>query len=86
MQEHDRGLAGIKIYDKGMSIDVDVSPGIPVPTEEQPVAHALEVKQVKCKIHRMSLRLYDAKHDWLYTLFHPFIKGAVRRAIESAVE
>jgi len=86
VREHDRGLADIKIYGKGMSIDVDVSPGLPVPTEEHPVAHALEVKRVKATIHRMSLRLYDAKHDWLYTLFHPFIKAQVRRAIESAVE
>lgn len=86
LQEHDRGHADIKIYGKGLSVDLDVMPGLPVATEEKPLAHTLELRKCKAKIHRMSLRLYDAHHDFLYTIFHPFIKGQVRRAIETAVE
>lgn len=41
IKEHDKGLCDLRIYGKGMSISLDVEPGIPVATPEKPVAHTL---------------------------------------------
>lgn len=41
IKEHDRGLCDLRIYGKGMSIYLDVEPGVPVATPEKPVAHTL---------------------------------------------
>lgn len=38
-----------------------------------------EVKRAQAKIHSMSLRLYESKHDTLYTIFKPFIKNQARK-------
>lgn len=106
IKEHDRGLCDLRIYGKGMSIYLDVEPGVPVATPEKPVAHTLgafwlcvsgcgtqctwestdslsphhtDIKQAKAKIHSMSLRLYESKHDTLYAIFKPFIKNQARK-------
>lgn len=41
VKEHDRGLADLRIYGKGMSINLDVEPGLPVATPDKPIAHTL---------------------------------------------
>jgi hypothetical protein len=38
-----------------------------------------EIKRATAKIHSMSLRLYDSKHDFLYSIFKPFIKNHARQ-------
>jgi hypothetical protein len=37
----DRGRADVKIHGRGMSIDIDIQPALPVPTPEKPVARSL---------------------------------------------
>lgn len=37
----DRGRADFKIHGKGLSIDLDVKPTLPVATQETPIAHTL---------------------------------------------
>ena len=103
----DRGRADVKIYGRGMSVDLDVRPGLPVPTPEKPLARALgkkrwltgrrsgrcaspedkymlcsaaaEVVTARAKIHRMSLRVYESKHDFLYTIFNPYLKSQIKQ-------
>lgn len=41
VKEHDRGLADIRIHGKGMSIELDVEPYLPVATAEKPLAHTI---------------------------------------------
>jgi len=38
-----------------------------------------EVVRCEAKIHKMSMRVWDSKHDWLYTIFKPFIKSQIRK-------
>jgi hypothetical protein len=37
----DRGRADFKIFGRGLSIDLDLEPLLPVPTAEKPVAHSI---------------------------------------------
>lgn len=41
VKEHDRGLADIRIYGKGMDVELDVEPGLPVATPEKPIGHTI---------------------------------------------
>lgn len=38
-----------------------------------------EVLQCNARLHKMSLRLYDSKHDWAYAIFKPMIKGQIKK-------
>lgn len=42
-------------------------------------SHATEIKRAQAKIHSMSLRIYDSKHDFVYSIFKPFIKAQARK-------
>lgn len=45
-----------------------------------------EVLQAKAKVHRMGLRVFDSKHDWVYAIFKPVLKSQIKQAMERAVE
>lgn len=45
-----------------------------------------EVLQAKAKVHRMGLRVFDSKHDWVYAIFKPVLKSQIKKAMERAVE
>ncbi len=44
----------------------------------------VEIKRAQAKIHSMSLRMYESKHDTIYTLLKPFIKSQARQVRTSA--
>lgn len=58
IKEHDKGLCDLRIYGRGMSISLDVEPGIPVATPEKPVAHTLG-KFLRFELLRAEGVLYD---------------------------
>lgn len=41
VKEHDKGLCDLRIFGKGMTVHLDVEPGLPVATAEKPLAHTI---------------------------------------------
>lgn len=41
VKEHDKGLCDLRIYGKGMTVHLDLDPGLPVATAEKPLAHII---------------------------------------------
>ncbi|EPZ36534.1 hypothetical protein O9G_001518 [Rozella allomycis CSF55] len=57
-----------------------------IKTESQKPGRAFIVERVECRIHDLSLRIIDTKHDWLYSILMPYIKSKVRNSIEKSIE
>jgi len=75
----DRGRARLDLADEGMDIHIQLAihPG---------TYRIFRVEDLHADVHQVNLELYDTSHDFLYSMFLPFIRNRVRTDIEDGVE
>lgn len=83
----DTGLADIRIHGLGMDLLIILAPtNYQVAEPKEQVRYGIIIQQVKCIIHHLDLNLYETQHDWVYTVFGPWVRSALRVRLERMIE
>lgn len=84
----DVGKADLRIYGRGMDIGVLMEPVLEKTTTSKSTTEAtggLAVIDSKCVIHGLDLKLYDTKHDWMYTVIGPIVRSMLKSRLENSI-
>lgn len=87
----DTGLADIRIHSTGMDLLIVLSP-VNYQVEEsrkegeEKVRYGIAIQDVRCVIHHLDLNLYETQHDWVYGVFGPWVRSALRTRLERMIE
>lgn len=79
-QMSDKGLADFQITGKGMSIELLLTP------DTRSTTRTFKVYRASCVIDNINIKIHDAKHEFLYTIFKPILKTIAKKNIEKTVE
>lgn len=83
----DSGRADLRIYGRGMDIGLLMEPVLEKTktTKSTEATGGLAVIDAKCIIHGLDLKLYDTKHDWMYTVIGPIVRSMLKSRLETSI-
>lgn len=82
----DSGLADIRIHGTGMDLLIVLAPTNYQDSEKETPRYGIAIHDVKCIIHHLDLNLYETQHDWVYSVFGPWVRSALRLRLERMIE
>lgn len=74
------GTVDIDLGGKGLTLDVALK------TAFADGGELYRVDSVKCKIHKLSMKLHETRHDFLYNLALRLFKNKIRKRVERNIE
>lgn len=82
----DTGVADIRIHGAGMDLLIVLIPVDHQGEGKEQVRYGIQIQRVDCVIHHLDLNLYDTQHDWVYTVFGPWVRSALKTRLERIIE